>query len=146
MDPGAGEFEPLARSECIELLAAHGIGRVALNLDALPVVFPVGYEVVDDSVVFAIGAGTRLESALRDSVVAFQVDGLYDSDGCRWSVLVTGRAEAVESSSAYHRPGKWTWPWLTGQSTRYMRMSTEVLFGHCIVNTDGFVLSHAPAV
>jgi nitroimidazol reductase NimA-like FMN-containing flavoprotein (pyridoxamine 5'-phosphate oxidase superfamily) len=143
MDPGTGEFEPLARDACLQLLVAHNLGRVALNLDALPVVVPVGYEVVGNSVIFAIGEGTRVESALRDSVTAFQVDGSDRYDRYHWSVLVTGRVEAIEPSSTYRRAGNWTWPWLTGQSPRYMRMSTEVLFGHCMLSEDNLILSRA---
>jgi nitroimidazol reductase NimA-like FMN-containing flavoprotein (pyridoxamine 5'-phosphate oxidase superfamily) len=85
---------PLSPDECRALLRAGGIGRVGVSIGALPAIFPVRYELVDDDIVFhspsaqAVAPGT-----LAGAVIAFEADGFgHDDQG--WSVLVVGRVEA----------------------------------------------------
>ena len=54
----------LSRYECLHLLAAGHVGRIGLSVQALPVVLPVNYAVLDGGVVLRSGAGTKLDAAL----------------------------------------------------------------------------------
>jgi nitroimidazol reductase NimA-like FMN-containing flavoprotein (pyridoxamine 5'-phosphate oxidase superfamily) len=88
-------LEVLARPECLRLLQGHTLGRLAVvDEDARPYVFPVNYAVVDGSVVFRTGDGTKLHRA-PGHWVAFEVDGVDAVYHTGWSVLVSGVAEAV---------------------------------------------------
>jgi nitroimidazol reductase NimA-like FMN-containing flavoprotein (pyridoxamine 5'-phosphate oxidase superfamily) len=86
-------LEILTRAGCLELLGDRGMGRVAVTMNALPVVLPVCYAVLDNDVIIRTGTGTKLSAAVNHSVVTFEVDRLEGDD--RWSVCVTGIATPV---------------------------------------------------
>lgn len=83
----------LSTDECREHLNNSRLGRVAVSVNALPVILPVVYCVTDDAVWFFTEPGTKLQAATRDAVIAFEIDHLDDDGG--WSVLVIGRSEEV---------------------------------------------------
>ena len=88
----ADGLELLDEPECWQLLRRGVIGRIGLSMDATPVIFPVNYAVLDDTIVFLTAPGTKLSAAIDASVVAFEVDD-YDRDArSGWSVLVIGTA------------------------------------------------------
>jgi uncharacterized protein len=87
-------LELLDEEECLQLAATRPVGRVAVSLDALPAVFPVNFRLDGRDVVFRTGPGTKLQAALRNAVVAFEVDD-FDTDGrSGWSVMIIGRSSA----------------------------------------------------
>ena len=61
-------LELLDEAECRRLLASSRLGRVAVNMAALPAIFPVNFVVEDDHIVFRTGTGTKLEAATRHAV------------------------------------------------------------------------------
>ena len=95
MDRDRNGLELLGRQECIDLLERQHVGRVALSVQALPVVLPVNYALMDGDVVIQTGEGTKLEAAMANSVVAFEVDDYDAYDHTGWSVLVQGMAEEI---------------------------------------------------
>lgn len=86
-------LEILSRADCLDLLGDSGLGRVAVTMNALPVVLPVCYAVLDEDVIIRTGTGTKLSAAVNHAVVTFEVDRLEGDD--RWSVSVTGVAAPV---------------------------------------------------
>jgi nitroimidazol reductase NimA-like FMN-containing flavoprotein (pyridoxamine 5'-phosphate oxidase superfamily) len=88
-------FEVLPREECLRLLSKATIGRLALSCRALPTVIPVTFSVQDDRIYVRTGTGPQLTDALRDAVVAFEVDDIDPIDHTGWNVVVTGRANEV---------------------------------------------------
>lgn len=88
-------MEVLEREDCLALLGGAHVGRVAVTMDALPVVLPVTFVLTDDGVVFRTRAGTKLDAATSGAVVAFEVDDVDPVDHTGWSVLVTGVGRAV---------------------------------------------------
>src|SRR5215207_244524 len=94
---GAG-LQILDRSDCLALLARGGVGRLALNAGALPRILPVRYALDGDQVVVCVGAGSAVDRATRDTVVAFEIDGTApDGD---WSVSLVGVARRVPPGPA----------------------------------------------
>ena len=88
-------IETLSDEECGSFLGRASVGRVGVTIDALPVVLPVNFALVEDAVVFRTTPGTKLSMALHGAVVAFEVDD-YDPNGDRgWSVLIQGTAAEV---------------------------------------------------
>ena len=86
-------LEILSRADCLGLLGDSGLGRVAVTMNALPVVLPVCFAVLDEDVIIRTGTGTKLSAAVNHAVVTFEVDRLEGDD--RWSVCVTGVAAPV---------------------------------------------------
>ncbi len=88
-------MEILGDDECIDLLGQVPVGRIAITIDALPVILPVNFAVVDGAVVFRTPVGTKLAAATTSTVVAFEVD-CYEADGLTgWSVMVQGMASEM---------------------------------------------------
>jgi nitroimidazol reductase NimA-like FMN-containing flavoprotein (pyridoxamine 5'-phosphate oxidase superfamily) len=88
-------MEILSDDECIDMLRQVPVGRIAETVDALPVIFPINFAVVDGAVVFPTATGTKLAAATAGAVVAFEVDS-YEADGrTGWSVMVQGMASEV---------------------------------------------------
>jgi nitroimidazol reductase NimA-like FMN-containing flavoprotein (pyridoxamine 5'-phosphate oxidase superfamily) len=103
MEPGDRDFdrerraelEELTKAECLALLVEHSVGRVAvIASDGLPMVVPVNYVMVADTVVFRSDAGTKLDAAQRHPV-AFEIDSIDPVRRTGWSVLVRGVAHHV---------------------------------------------------
>lgn len=81
----------------------------------MPAIAAVPYRVVDDEVVLAVPAGSRLADAMHDAVVAFGVDDLARG----WTVTVVGEARrtghAPEDGGV--RLVALTMDWLEGTTT-----------------------------
>ncbi|HEX9889127.1 MAG TPA: pyridoxamine 5'-phosphate oxidase family protein [Nitriliruptorales bacterium] len=89
-------LEVLGFDECLKLLASQPVGRLAFVEAGEPVILPVNHAVDGLDVVFRTTTGSKLDAALRGSVVAFEVDGWDDLYRNGWSVLVRGRLEEVD--------------------------------------------------
>jgi len=100
-DEPAG-LEPIAEQECLYLLGLHRLGRVAVNVDGRPQIFPVNYAVSGRVVAFRTAPGTKLASAPM-SPGAFEIDEYDSTTGVGWSVMVKGVAyeitDAVDQDS-----------------------------------------------
>ncbi len=100
MDSGA-ELSP---DECRALLRAGGIGRVGVSVGALPAIFPVRYQLVNDDIVFTPTPVSLTGASLAGAVVAFEADAFDADHTSGWSVLVVGRVEASADSDAPRVP------------------------------------------
>jgi len=85
----------LDRDQCLELVGHAGIGRVVLSVKCIPVAFPVNVSVLGGDVVFATDQGSKLDAALRGTVVSVEADDIDRMYHTGWSVLVTGMAELI---------------------------------------------------
>ena len=85
----------LDRDECVRLLSAAPIGRLAFNENGRVTVLPVAFDWIDDGVVFRTLDGAKLVAATGREQVAFEVDSWDDREHTGWSVLVRGTARAV---------------------------------------------------
>ncbi len=91
-------LQVLERDECMRLLASATLGRIGVSSGALPVVLPVNFCVDSDHILIRTSTGTKLDAALRDSVVAFEVDDFDAMYHSGWSVVVTGVAHVVDDA------------------------------------------------
>lgn len=85
----------LSREECLHLLRQVTFGRIAITIDALPVILPVNFRLVDECIVFTTNSGSKLDAATVGAVVSFEADGIDPLSHSGWSVIVTGVANAV---------------------------------------------------
>jgi hypothetical protein len=92
-------YEVLDEDMCYELLAETSLGRVGVNVDGRPAIFPINFALVDRQVVFSTGLGTKLTGALSGAVVAFEADWADTASHAAWSVQGCGPAILVEPGS-----------------------------------------------
>lgn len=127
----------LTREECLALLAAAEIGRIAASARALPLILPVCFAMDGDRIVIATHHGTTLEAATRDTVVAFEADGAASDGVVGWSVHVNGVACHVTDEPTLERFAELRLPsWSSEQPTTFVAISTERVDGRCGVDVS----------
>lgn len=127
-------LEILGREECLRLLATATIGRLGMTSGALPVVLPVNFRLVGDDIVFRTGAGTKLDAATRNAVVAFEVDSFDPFSHEGWSVMVTGMAEEATDPRQRAVLERANIPrWALSGDGRYVCVATDMLSGRRIL-------------
>ena len=133
-------LERLDRDECLRLLAADEVGRLAIVDFGTPAIFPVNYVMDGDTPVFRSDPGTKLDHGPR-SRACFEVDSFDRETRTGWSVVVFGRLEEVTrfDGRAYHRvhalPIE---PWAAGEKSHWMRVLPDRISGRRITpHVDG---------
>ncbi len=125
------ELEDIPRDECANLLASHRFGRLAVDLDDGPTIFPVNYVFDDPSILIRTSEGTKLASAPM-AVAAFEIDGIGSGGEWGWSVVVRGRAHDItetldEYSEQLRELSVYTWA--PGRKDRLLRVTASELTG-----------------
>lgn len=120
----------LTREQCFSLLTTVAIGRVGVSIDALPVILPVNFTVLDDWILFRTVPGTKLDAAMRRSVAAFEADDHAADGSWGWSVLVRGYAhdlrdgQSVPPAGALH-----PWPYPRGEANHVVGIEATMVTG-----------------
>ena len=83
----------LMPAECRRLIAPGGVGRIAFGTISGPVVVPVNFAVLADTVVIRTAEGTVIDGHAHEQV-ALEVDHIDEALCQGWSVLVRGRPTA----------------------------------------------------
>jgi nitroimidazol reductase NimA-like FMN-containing flavoprotein (pyridoxamine 5'-phosphate oxidase superfamily) len=127
-------IERIERGECLRLLEAEDVGRLAIVQGRTPAIFPVNYVMDGDSVVFRTGPGTKLTHG-AEALVAFEIDWLSREDRTGWSVVVTGRLDEVTEFDAerfdrLHHLG--LEPWAPGAKDHWMRLVPGTITGRAV--------------
>src|SRR5262249_35137355 len=99
-----GRLVPMGADECLRLLAAESIGRVAVVDGRAPLIFPVNYARDGETIVFRTAPGTKLRVG-PGSHGCFEIDGFDRDAHTGWSVVAGGRLEEVDQyqSSTWER-------------------------------------------
>ena len=119
-------LDELSRAECLELLAGHGVGRIAVATPgASPLIAPVNYLLDGDVVVFRSGPGSKLR-ALRGTPVSFQLDEIDETRHTGWSVLVKGAAYEATRWETDHLDLP---TWAPGDRGHWVRVVPAVITG-----------------
>ncbi len=125
-------LEELAVDECLRLVQTSKLGRLAVSIDAQPLVFPVNFTLDGNVVVVRTDESTALYAA-RGSLVAFECDDIDAMYHTGWSVLVKGRALEVldprELARLQHLPLS---PWCPGPKPVLLRISPHTITGRRI--------------
>lgn len=129
----------LDRADCRRLLAAGGLGRLAVNLgDGPPVIRPVNYVFDDrsDSVVFRTALGSKFHALSHSVQAAFEIDGTDPSGPTGWSVIILGVIEEVTDKSELRRlEAIGVEPWAPGFKAHWIRIRARTVSGRRIVTT-----------
>jgi uncharacterized protein len=143
----ATEMLELARSECLRLLAATAIGRIAVSVTEWdhPVIRPVNY-VFDDSsqsVLIRSASGSKLHALLRSATAAFEIDGIDTAARVGWSVIIVGVAEEITNAAEVRRiEGLGLEPWPPGRKGHWIRIRTNTVSGRRVALVTGRVRDH----
>lgn len=84
----------LSEEQCWNLLARRELGRLALDREGEPDIFPVNYVVDGPHVLFRTAPGSKLAQLSENPRVAFEVDEYDDTYAA--SVVLKGVAERLE--------------------------------------------------
>jgi nitroimidazol reductase NimA-like FMN-containing flavoprotein (pyridoxamine 5'-phosphate oxidase superfamily) len=120
-----------SREQWLALAASVPIGRVVYTDQALPAVIPMNFVLDGDEVVINTGSDSTLAAAIRNAVVAFQVDD-FDSDTTTgWSVTITGQARLVDGGEEATRLARLPLrPWAPSKSGQFIRIPARHVAGH----------------
>ncbi|MCW2945282.1 MAG: hypothetical protein JWR24_1999 [Actinoallomurus sp.] len=99
----ASGLEVLDREDCLALMRSVTLGRVVFTDRALPAIQPVHFVLDGDDVIIAATPGSKLASATRGTIVAFEADAFESDTRFGWSVTVIGQARAVRVATEIER-------------------------------------------
>lgn len=129
---------PMDRAECLALLEAEDVGRLALVQGNVPAIFPVNYVVDGEDIVVRTAPGTKVDHG-AGVPAAFEIDHLDRGERRGWSVVATGRLEVLDPRD----PG-WARlralpvkPWAGGDREVVLRLVVGTLTGRLIGHPDG---------
>ena len=129
--PGQRVIESLEESECLRMLAAGRVGRLAYTGREGPTVLPVEYRLHEGSVIFHTLQGTFTEDDLRTGIahadyqVAFEIDQIDPVAQWGWAVLVVGSAHHVDGQAertSIINAGADPWPWAEAEATHLIQV------------------------
>lgn len=134
MEVDRSGLEVLDRDECLRLLATATLGRIGVTSAALPTVLPVNFRFDGTRILIRTAAGTKLAAAIRNAVVAFEVDDIDAEAHTGWSVAVQGVARELTDSDELARAQRHVHPrWVPGPDHHVVAISTEIVSGRRIV-------------
>lgn len=107
-------LEILPFDRCLQLLATVPVGRVSFFADGEIVVLPVNHVMDGQDPVFRTARGSKLSAAEDQNLVAFEADEYDTQTRSGWSVIVNGRAHAVDEEAEIRRlSGLGVHPWVS---------------------------------
>lgn len=130
--------------ECLRRVVAAPVGRIAFAHDGEIVVLPVNHTLDGMDVVYRTSWGAKLQMAIRNARVGFEVDGYDESLQRGWSVLIQGTATVVDDTQDERRLeslGLRSWPQvatkLRDADTFWVRVRASEVAGREILWTPG---------
>jgi transcriptional regulator with XRE-family HTH domain len=116
-------LQTLSPAECYDLLSPGGIGRVVFEPPDGPVVLPVNFAMVGQTVILRTGVDTQLAACL-DCKAGFEADRIDEALSQGWSVMVTGRAVRVKKEEQVRHLEACTdlQPWAGGARDVYVQI------------------------
>lgn len=129
-----GHLKVLSRKECLDLLNATPVGRVAWNEPEGPIILPVNYVMDGTSIIFRTGIDTALARKLHLGFASFQIDEHDDFNRSGWSVLARGMVSCVDANHVTEDAPE-VFPWVDGERHYMMRITPLVITGRRIIPT-----------
>ena len=117
-----GMLDDISYAHCLELLRYGELGRIALDVDGVPVIVPVNYRLVETAHRTWIAVRTRPGNVLdRDRTpVAFEIDHVDHRSHEGWSVLVRGMLLRVDREAAAFDLLFDPCPWIVTERDRWL--------------------------
>jgi nitroimidazol reductase NimA-like FMN-containing flavoprotein (pyridoxamine 5'-phosphate oxidase superfamily) len=123
-DGSDATMQIIPTEECYRLLGTQELGRIGVNAEHYPLIFPVNYGLDGTTLVLRTHPGTILRAAPHANVT-FEVDDIGRRTGSGWSVLVRGQAEEVgerhREELVARTEATGVEPWAPGEKGHWMR-------------------------
>jgi nitroimidazol reductase NimA-like FMN-containing flavoprotein (pyridoxamine 5'-phosphate oxidase superfamily) len=115
-------LEELSYDECLDLLRASSVGRIAVVVDEFPIVLPVNYRLVETSAPTWIAVRTRPGNILDRAGMnaAFEIDNVDPVHHEGSSVLVRGTLHHVDPDAADFRERFDPEPWILAERDSWL--------------------------
>ena len=127
------DLEEMEREECLVLLRAFTVGRVAITTPSGAVlVVPVNYVVDGEVIVFRSDPGEKLEH-LHERPASFQIDFVDPYHRSGWSVLVQGVAYLADPNEVEHLD---VVSWAGGDKSHWVRVVPANITGRRLSPPD----------
>ena len=124
----------LTEQESREKLASQELGRIVTHVGDVVDLFPVNYALDGDGILFRTAPGSKLLELTVNADVLFEVDDHSDTEA--WSVIVRGRAEALESDADIQRAdAAGLRPWIPTLKRVYVRITPSSISGRAFHRT-----------
>lgn len=126
----------LSAEECLQLLASHHFGRIAVAMGgAPPLIRPVNY-IFDErsrSVVFRTAPGSKFHGVTHSASAAFEIDGIDEGARTGWSVIVQGvTGEIVDPMQIRRLDRLGLEPWAPGPKRHWIQIRAWTVSGRRI--------------
>lgn len=89
--------ETMTNEDAWRFLEHTRFGRLALSVGNVPDIFPINYLAHEGKLLIRTNPGTKLAELTVNNTVAFEIDGLAESEA--WSVVLKGTARVLESQT-----------------------------------------------
>jgi uncharacterized protein len=128
-------LEVMSREDCESRLRSGYLGRLAVNVDGAPMIYPMNYRYVNGAVHLRTRAGARLAMIVAEGPVpaAFEIDRVDETYHTGWSVVVRGRLEIADEETIRDvlraQPLR---PWAAGQRDYWLRLSAAAVSGRAV--------------
>ncbi len=124
-------LEHLDHVECLRLLRAQSVGRVAVIVDGHPLVLPVNYRLVETSGLTWVALRTRPGNVIERAAMnaAFEIDDIDARHQEGWSVLVRGTLHHVDADAADFRERFDPHSWLTDERDAWLVVQPFAITG-----------------
>ena len=120
----------LDRSWCLRLAGSQRVGRLSVTRQALPVILPVAFGMLDETPVFRVGPGVVRDAAANDAVCCFEVDAADPGWAWAWSVMMIGRLTLIGEPTTIRRADELGLPaWRADGDVRFVRIEPEIVSG-----------------
>ena len=130
----------LSPAECLKLIGAGGVGRVALWAPSGPEIFPVNFVIHDGAIVFRTNPYSTLGTYGWATEIAFEVDEIFPELQQGWSVVAHGRATVIIDDALRQRllesePK----PWAGGYRPTYVSLRWDRISGRAVDGPPRFL-------
>ena len=131
-------LETLTLEECLLLLRAGRVGRIATVVNDAPHIIPVNYQLVDTAERNWIALRSRPGGVLDQTPakVAFEIDGADPTTRRGWSVLVRGTLLPVDPDAAEFRDRFDPQPWMAPERDAWLVIEPFAISGRRLHNAD----------
>lgn len=118
----------LSEDESWRRLGGVALGRLVTSFAGEPEIFPVNFVVQGRTVLFRTSEGTKLFSAVANSIVLFEADDHNVAEG--WSVIVRGRARLLRTDAEIDEAERaQLMPWTAIPKVHYVRVTPSEITG-----------------
>ncbi|HMF03740.1 MAG TPA: pyridoxamine 5'-phosphate oxidase family protein [Acidimicrobiia bacterium] len=124
-------LDELSYDECLDLLRAGSVGRIAVVVDEFPVVLPVNYRLVETDAPPWIAVRTRPGNILDRASMhsAFEIDVIDATHHVGTSVLVRGTLHHVDPEAADFRKRFDPEPWILAEREAWLVIAPFAITG-----------------